>query len=105
MQSHITVFVAIFFFALGTLTAPVDDATVVDHPSYGPAEEAPYDGNVWPRSISQPVQDFLSHHFHHIDDSSGTDENANDRSKSPFQQGSDDLTTFRLRYLCQPLYL
>ena len=82
MQSLTTAFIAIVFFALGTLTAPVDDVTEVDHPSYGPSDEAPYDSNVWPRSIGQPVQDFLNHHFQHLDDSSGTDENANDKSEA-----------------------
>ncbi len=68
-------------FALGTCSLPVDDATTFDDPSYGPMQEVSFDDNVWPRSIPQPVQEYLKYHFQHIDDSSGIDENANDKSE------------------------
>jgi hypothetical protein len=83
MHFHILVFVAATVFALTAWSFPFEDRDERDSPSYGPGEENPYNrDNVWPRSITQDVRDFINHHFEHIDSSSGTDESANDKSQS-----------------------
>ena len=76
------IFIAtLFTTGVWSLPAPASNDDPSNN-SYGPSDENPYPDNVWPRSVTQQVQDFLNHHFTHIDESSGTDENKNNDSMS-----------------------
>jgi alkyl sulfatase BDS1-like metallo-beta-lactamase superfamily hydrolase len=53
---------------------------------YGHHEEVSFHDHVWPSTVSQAVQDFLSHHLAFIDYTSGTNETANAESMSSLQR-------------------